>query len=131
MVLGLRSLAANLSLDPKWILNRAELSRVPWRHGMTEEELVVEVIPFEGIDRGQIPDASSDLSLRVADSRPSTRRKTADLESDDRAMEMEKMASTSHSLSTQSENQNASGHLEGGSRFDLEADMALRLFAFH
>ncbi|KII92796.1 hypothetical protein PLICRDRAFT_37590 [Plicaturopsis crispa FD-325 SS-3] len=43
MILGLRSLAADLSLDPEWVLNRAELSRVPWRYGAEDGELYVDV----------------------------------------------------------------------------------------
>ncbi|KII92801.1 hypothetical protein PLICRDRAFT_37594 [Plicaturopsis crispa FD-325 SS-3] len=50
IVLSLRSLAADLSLDPQWVLNHAELSRVPWRRGNADGELLVEVDAFEGVD---------------------------------------------------------------------------------
>jgi len=43
LILNMQSLAANLSLDPKWLLNNAELSRVRWRKGSRDGELIVEV----------------------------------------------------------------------------------------
>lgn len=43
LILNMQSLAANLDLDPKWLLNNAELSRVRWRKGSRDGELIVEV----------------------------------------------------------------------------------------
>ena len=43
LILSLHSLAANLAVDPKWLLNNAELSRVRWRKGARDGELIVEV----------------------------------------------------------------------------------------
>ncbi|KAH8094645.1 hypothetical protein BXZ70DRAFT_1009940 [Cristinia sonorae] len=47
LILSMHSLAANLSLDPKWLLNNAELSRVQWRKGSRDGEIIVEVNPAE------------------------------------------------------------------------------------
>ncbi|OAX41482.1 hypothetical protein K503DRAFT_489596 [Rhizopogon vinicolor AM-OR11-026] len=42
-MLSIRSLAATYHVDPAWLLNHAELSRVPWRRGANEGEIYVEV----------------------------------------------------------------------------------------
>lgn len=42
-MLSIRSLAATCHVDPAWLLNHAELSRVQWRRGTSEGEIVVEV----------------------------------------------------------------------------------------
>ncbi|KAG0708132.1 hypothetical protein DFH29DRAFT_893146 [Suillus ampliporus] len=42
-MLSIRSLAATYHVDPAWLLNHAELSRVQWRRGATEGEIFVEV----------------------------------------------------------------------------------------
>lgn len=42
-MLSIRSLAATCHVDPAWLLNHAELSRVHWRRGTSEGEIVVEV----------------------------------------------------------------------------------------
>lgn len=42
-MLSIRSLAATYHVDPAWLLNHAELSRVQWRRGTSEGEIVVEV----------------------------------------------------------------------------------------
>ncbi|GBE77309.1 hypothetical protein SCP_0101820 [Sparassis crispa] len=47
LMLSIRSLAANLSIDPNWLLNNAELSRVQWRKGAHDGELIVEIGPRE------------------------------------------------------------------------------------
>ena len=39
----MQSLASNLCISPKWLLSNAELSRINWRHGSREGELIVEV----------------------------------------------------------------------------------------
>ncbi|KAG1743485.1 hypothetical protein EDB19DRAFT_2038193 [Suillus lakei] len=41
-MLSIRSLAATYHVDPAWLLNHAELSRVQWRRGATEGEIYVE-----------------------------------------------------------------------------------------
>lgn len=46
-MLSIRSLAATHHVDPVWLLNHAELSRVPWRRGASEGEIYVEV---DGLD---------------------------------------------------------------------------------
>ncbi|KAG2149032.1 uncharacterized protein EDB93DRAFT_1143213 [Suillus bovinus] len=42
-MLSIRSLAASCHVEPAWLLNHAELSRVHWRRGISEGEIVVEV----------------------------------------------------------------------------------------
>jgi hypothetical protein len=42
-MLSIRSLAATYHVDPAWLLNHAELSRVQWRRGASEGEIYVEV----------------------------------------------------------------------------------------
>ncbi|KAG1743486.1 hypothetical protein EDB19DRAFT_1827380 [Suillus lakei] len=42
-MLSIRSLAATHHVDPAWLLNHAELSRVQWRRGANEGEIFVEV----------------------------------------------------------------------------------------
>ncbi len=41
-MLSIHSLAARLGSDTAWLLNNVELSRVGWRQGRTEGELIVE-----------------------------------------------------------------------------------------
>ncbi|KAG1743484.1 hypothetical protein EDB19DRAFT_566708 [Suillus lakei] len=41
-MLSIRSLAATYHVDPAWLLNHAELSRVQWRRGVTEGEIYIE-----------------------------------------------------------------------------------------
>jgi len=43
VMLGIRSLAAELISDPAWLLNNAELSRVCWKKGPNAGELIVNV----------------------------------------------------------------------------------------
>ncbi|PIL31182.1 hypothetical protein GSI_05879 [Ganoderma sinense ZZ0214-1] len=47
LMLSIRCLAASLSLQPNWLLNNTELSRVNWKHGPHDGELIVEVEAFE------------------------------------------------------------------------------------
>ncbi|KAG2053359.1 hypothetical protein BDR06DRAFT_956688 [Suillus hirtellus] len=42
-MLSIRCLAATYHVDPAWLLNHAELSRVQWRRGQNEGEIYVEV----------------------------------------------------------------------------------------
>jgi len=42
-MLNIRSLAATSHVDPEWLLNHAELSRVHWKRGTVVGEIVVEV----------------------------------------------------------------------------------------
>ena len=41
-MLSIKSLASTLHVDPEWLLNHAELSRVQWRRGAREGEIMVE-----------------------------------------------------------------------------------------
>jgi hypothetical protein len=43
VILGIRSLAAELVSDPALILNNAELSQVRWKKGLNVGELIVDV----------------------------------------------------------------------------------------
>ena len=47
LMLGIRSLAAQLSLEPDWLLNNTELSRVNWKRGPRSGELIVEIDAIE------------------------------------------------------------------------------------
>jgi hypothetical protein len=47
---SIHSLAANLGTDAEWLLNNAELSRVPWRKGEREGEYIVELGAHDGDD---------------------------------------------------------------------------------
>jgi len=44
-LLNIRSLSATLHVDPAWLLNHAELSRVQWTKGDREGEIFVELQP--------------------------------------------------------------------------------------
>jgi hypothetical protein len=39
---SIHSLAAKLGSDSAWLLNNIELSRVPWKRGATEGEIIVD-----------------------------------------------------------------------------------------
>jgi hypothetical protein len=41
-MLSIHYLAAKLGSDSAWLLNNIELSRVPWRRGATEGEIIVD-----------------------------------------------------------------------------------------
>ena len=41
-MLSIRSVAATTHVDPEWLLNHAELSRVHWRRGSVDGEIIVE-----------------------------------------------------------------------------------------
>lgn len=43
-MLSIKTLAATVHVNPGWLLNHAELSRVHWRHGVAEGEIVVEML---------------------------------------------------------------------------------------
>jgi len=43
VMLSIHSLAAKLGSDSAWLLNNIELSRVPWRRGDTEGEIIVDM----------------------------------------------------------------------------------------
>lgn len=43
VMLSIRSVAATAHVDPDWLLNHAELSRVHWRRGAADGEIIVEV----------------------------------------------------------------------------------------
>ncbi|KAH7884353.1 hypothetical protein F5I97DRAFT_1778610, partial [Phlebopus sp. FC_14] len=42
-MLSIRSLASTGHVAPAWLLNHAEMSRVQWRRGAAEGEIVVEM----------------------------------------------------------------------------------------
>ncbi|KAF9218966.1 hypothetical protein BS17DRAFT_471032 [Gyrodon lividus] len=42
VMLSIRSVAATAHVDPEWLLNHAELSRVQWRRGAVDGEIIVE-----------------------------------------------------------------------------------------
>jgi hypothetical protein len=42
-MLSIRSVAATAHVDPEWLLNHAELSRVYWRQANVDGEIIVEV----------------------------------------------------------------------------------------
>ncbi|KAI6129885.1 hypothetical protein EV401DRAFT_2066624 [Pisolithus croceorrhizus] len=44
VMLSIRSLAATSHVDPEWLLNNAEMSRLPLREGPNKSELCVEII---------------------------------------------------------------------------------------
>lgn len=46
-MLGIQSLAAGLKVEPTWLLSNAELSRIKWRRGSHEGELIVEIETIE------------------------------------------------------------------------------------
>ncbi|KAG6379678.1 hypothetical protein JVT61DRAFT_10199 [Boletus reticuloceps] len=67
-MLSIKSLAATLHVDPGWLLNHAELSRVHWRQGSTDGEIVVEA--FDLPDMSSPPGAGKDLdSMLLMDTR--------------------------------------------------------------
>ncbi|KAI0673950.1 hypothetical protein C8Q78DRAFT_1076902 [Trametes maxima] len=47
VMLSIRSLATRLSVSPDWLLNNTELSRVNWKPGARNGELIVEIEPME------------------------------------------------------------------------------------
>lgn len=48
VMLSIRSLAANFGSDEAWLLNNVELSRVRWKKGAHDGEIIVDVQPVEG-----------------------------------------------------------------------------------
>ena len=78
-LLSIRSLSATLHVDPAWLLNHAELSRVQWTKGGRDGDIFVELdafsdadLPMIDISRTQTPDAKqllgesfSGLSIRT------------------------------------------------------------------
>ncbi|KAG1821983.1 uncharacterized protein BJ212DRAFT_934088 [Suillus subaureus] len=65
-LLSIRSLSATLHVDPAWLLNHAELSRVQWTKGNSEGEIFVELdrsgateLPMTNISHTLAPDAVS------------------------------------------------------------------------
>ncbi|KAJ3478286.1 hypothetical protein NLI96_g9867 [Meripilus lineatus] len=68
LMLSIQSLAAGLKVEPTWLLSHAELSRVRWRRGAHEAELIVE------IDSAEAPDRMVELTS-LGDLRTSTNQK--------------------------------------------------------
>ncbi|EPQ60057.1 hypothetical protein GLOTRDRAFT_123816 [Gloeophyllum trabeum ATCC 11539] len=50
VMFSIHSLAENLNCDPDWLLNHVELSRVNWKKGSTDGELVVEMDVVEATE---------------------------------------------------------------------------------
>ncbi|KAF7341001.1 hypothetical protein MSAN_02085500 [Mycena sanguinolenta] len=72
VMLSIHSLAAKLGSDSAWLLNNIELSRVPWRQGATEGEIIVDM--FRGNARGDVydqdePDSPSNSFMSLKTSR--------------------------------------------------------------
>jgi len=63
VMLSIHSLAAKLGSDSAWLLNNIELSRVPWRYGATEGELIVDRFAL-----GFGPDTDEDADADEKDS---------------------------------------------------------------
>jgi len=57
VMLSIHSLAAKLGSDSAWLLNNIELSRVPWRRGATEGEIIVDRFARGRDDEDDDPDA--------------------------------------------------------------------------
>lgn len=67
-LLGIRSISATLHVDPAWLLNHAELSRVRWTKGNSEGEIFVELdssgnteLPMANISHTLAPDTVSSI----------------------------------------------------------------------
>ncbi|KAG1841023.1 hypothetical protein DFJ58DRAFT_845163 [Suillus subalutaceus] len=65
-LLGIRSISATLHVDPAWLLNHAELSRVQWTKGNSEGEIFVELdcscateLPMTSLSHTVVPDTVS------------------------------------------------------------------------
>lgn len=59
LMLSIRSLAAQLSLEPDWLLNHTELGRVNWKPGGRDGELIVEIDnPDDDIELTTVEDNS-------------------------------------------------------------------------
>lgn len=65
-LLGIRSISATLHVDPAWLLNHAELSRVQWTKGNSEGEIFVELdgsgateLPMTNLSHTLAPDTVS------------------------------------------------------------------------
>ena len=71
VMLSIQSFAAGLRVDPKWLLSHAELSRVQWRKGSHEGELIVEIecVEVPGHDFRVPPPVSNAVVLRNTPSR--------------------------------------------------------------
>ncbi|KAJ7439977.1 hypothetical protein FB451DRAFT_1059212 [Mycena latifolia] len=68
VMLSIHSLAAKLGSDSAWLLNNIELSRVPWRRGATEGEIIVDrfsVDPDDEEDELESP-STSVVSLKTS-----------------------------------------------------------------
>ncbi|KAI0640252.1 hypothetical protein C8Q77DRAFT_1045330 [Trametes polyzona] len=54
LMLSIRSLAERLSVSPDWLLNNTELSRVNWKPGTRNGELIVEIDPIEDVEMASV-----------------------------------------------------------------------------
>ena len=81
-MLSIRSLAAQLSLsmDHDMVLSTAELSRVRWRRGKHDRELIVDVDTVEGVDMGSLDGLVGNPCMPAVHMSAVGRYATADLE---------------------------------------------------
>jgi hypothetical protein len=59
IMLSIHSLASKLGSDTGWLLNHAELSRMKYRNGAHEGELIIERYSVESDDFGDVEKASA------------------------------------------------------------------------
>ena len=55
-MLSMHSFAAGLEVDTRWLFSNAELSRINWRRGSHDGELIVEVDTVEMSDQEKVLD---------------------------------------------------------------------------
>ncbi|KAJ7760136.1 hypothetical protein DFH07DRAFT_957787 [Mycena maculata] len=66
VMFSIHSLAAKLGSDSAWLLNNVELSRVPWRQGATEGEIIVDRFRRDDEDDDDDDDNDPDYSPSVS-----------------------------------------------------------------
>lgn len=54
LMLSIQDLAAHLRLDATWLLSNAELSRIRWRQGSSDGELIVEIESVEASSESEV-----------------------------------------------------------------------------
>lgn len=60
-MLSMQTLASDLKVDSTWLLSHAELSRVAWKRGSRQGEILVEIDSVEGESQYRTSDASDPL----------------------------------------------------------------------
>ncbi|KAH9923677.1 uncharacterized protein B0H18DRAFT_1014600 [Fomitopsis serialis] len=61
LMLSIHSLASHLSMDLSMLLSTAELSRIRWKRGMHDGELIVEIDTVEGVELDGLMGSSENL----------------------------------------------------------------------